>query len=144
MKKIEFFQNIGPGYLHRYRLFPAITWKGIKRYFPANVFLHRFFRSDHDRCLHDHPWPSISILLRGELWEVYESEYGLGELTRKIPRFKPIYRPAIWRHRIILRSDDAWTLFVVGRKQRLWGFWPKGKFVTWREYLGVDGHETVD
>ena len=142
---IEFFQNIGPDYLHRYRLFPAFTWKGTKRrYFPFNLFLHRFLRSDHDRGLHDHPWPSMSILLKGELWERYESEYGLGEMVRKVPRFRPVFRSAEHQHRIILKSKDAWTLFAVGFKRREWGFWPDGKFVPWRTYLPLDENETID
>lgn len=30
---------------------------------PFAVFLHRFFRSDEDRALHDHPWPFITFIL---------------------------------------------------------------------------------
>ena len=29
-----------------------------------NVYLHEFRRYDHDRALHDHPWPNCSILSR--------------------------------------------------------------------------------
>ena len=86
----------------------------------------------------------MSILLKGELWERYESLYGLGEIVRKVPRFRPIFRTAKHKHRIILKSTDAWTLFVVGFKCRSWGFWPKGVFVPWRTYLHVDENETID
>lgn len=148
MKKlsIEFFENIGPDYLHRYRLFPVIVWRNKKHYFPFNVFLHRFLRSDHDRCLHDHPWPSVSILLWGYLYEVlpYEEDDMYFEFSRWVPKFKPIFRTAKHKHRIILKSKDAWTLFAVGFKQRSWGFWPNGKFVPWKTYLHVDENETID
>lgn len=154
MLKISFYQNIGPGYLHRFRLFPMIEWRGEKKYPPCNLFLHIFKQSDDERCLHDHPWPSWSVLIWGDLQEFYyyvsehfrmSIAYRVGHHRhRDIPRFKPIYRPAEWRHRLILRSDYAVTLFAVGFKQREWGFWPAGKFVPWRKYLGLDSDATVD
>ena len=32
--------------------------------------IHHIKRSDHDRCLHDHPWPNTSVVLAGGYWEV--------------------------------------------------------------------------
>lgn len=29
------------------------------------IYLHQFFRSDRDRCEHDHPWPFTTLILRG-------------------------------------------------------------------------------
>ena len=49
---------IGPAdnpYLYRWFLLPRNP--------VANVYLHRFFRDDEDRALHDHPWPFLSIVL---------------------------------------------------------------------------------
>lgn len=135
--KIIFFQNIGPDYLHRWRLFPIISYRGDYQWHPPfNVFLHRFLQSDKGRDLHDHPWPSWSVLLRGDLYEVY----GRGAIMRKIPRLKLIYRPAEWRHRLVLhglRKCKPITLFVTGKKVRDWGFWPDGRWVYWKDYLGV-------
>lgn len=34
-----------------------------------NIYLHKFMRSDDDRALHDHPWPWMSIVLKGGYWE---------------------------------------------------------------------------
>src|SRR5208282_805597 len=32
--------------------------------------LHHILRSDEDRHLHDHPWPYVTIILKGGYWEV--------------------------------------------------------------------------
>lgn len=150
--RISFFENIGPGYLWRFRLLPAIFYRDSDRkpfYFPVNIFLHIFWRSDHDRALHDHPWPSVSFKLWGNMEEVYweplhsRSYFGVTR-RRKVLWFLPVFRPALWRHRIVLKSKFSVTLFCVGFKQRTWGFWPNGKFVPWREYLELNDRETID
>ena len=51
-------------YMHRWWLIPRNP--------VFNVYLHRFLRSDDDRALHDHPWPSLSILLHGSYREHVE------------------------------------------------------------------------
>ena len=52
---------IGDNYLRRWWLIPRNRW--------LNVYLHEFRASDDDRALHDHPWASCSIILRGEYFE---------------------------------------------------------------------------
>lgn len=54
---------IGEEYLCRWYLIPRNRFIG--------VMLHWFIGSDDDRALHDHPWWSISFLLKGELYEIY-------------------------------------------------------------------------
>ena len=50
-------------YLERYYVFLSDrTW------FPFNVFLHKFLKSDPDD-VHDHPWPYATLILRGGYWE---------------------------------------------------------------------------
>lgn len=100
-------------YLKRWHLIPRNRW--------FNVYLHRFEGSDTDRALHDHPWWSLSVLLRGELTEV------LPVGSRKILPFWPYLRAPEATHRMLLDSDSAWTLFITGPKQRAWGFYtPEG------------------
>lgn len=36
------------------------------------VYLHNMRRSDYDRALHDHPWPFVSLVLRGGYWEYHD------------------------------------------------------------------------
>lgn len=149
---VSFFENIGPDYLHRWRLIPEITINEIKYTPPFNVFLHKFLKSDNDRSLHDHPWKSWSILLKGHLVEIYKD--GTLTITRRIPLFKPIFRTARHTHRLVLYSNTAWTIFSVGKKTREWGFWVNNRnntkkiFVPWHQYLitysSMPGNEKTD
>ncbi len=117
-------QNIGPGYLHRYIVFPR------NRFF--NVYIHKFLRSDDDRHLHDHPWASLSILLKGRVSEVTET----GE--RRIRRFLPVLRGAQHAHRMVLESDYAWTIFIIGPRVRRWGFLTNRGWIYHKDYFVED------
>lgn len=106
------------------------------------IFLHKLCRSDHDRALHDHPWPFISIVLRGydEIRHVKDvRNTGMYE-TISVTEYQHhcfgsiLYRPATWRHRVIIGDKPAWTLVIVGLNYRKWGFWPNGEFCWWRKY----------
>ena len=91
-------------------------WYAIPRNRFLNVYLHRFTRSDDDRVLHDHPWASLSLLLRGALLE------HTAEGERPVFPGEWRYRPAAQAHRIDLVSKDAVTIFITGPKTREWGF----------------------
>ena len=94
-----------------------------------NIYLHQFLRDDDDRALHDHPWASISFVLRGKYME-FQPEMHI----RRVGNI--IFRRATHAHRIALfkraeyRMDEkhvmhhlpAWTLFITGPKVREWGF----------------------
>src|ERR1700684_1178987 len=48
-----------------------LRWYILPRNPLFNVYLHKFLRNDDDdRALHDHPWPSLSLLVKG--WVVEE------------------------------------------------------------------------
>lgn len=47
-----------------------LRWWVIPRNPLLNIYIHKFLRDDDDRALHDHPWPSLSVLLRGRLREI--------------------------------------------------------------------------
>jgi len=120
----------GP-YLLRWWLIPRNKW--------FNIYLHKFCGDDDDRALHDHPWSSLSILLRGSYIEHTdgpESAPGSGDRQRVYKRGSVIYRRPDYRHRIVLiENQPAWTLFITGPQVRIWGFWcPKG-FVPWFEFV---------
>lgn len=91
------------------------------------IMLHKFCRSDYDRALHDHPWTFISFILRGGYWEQTETGrkwYAPGSI---------LYRPAEWKHRVII-TQPSWSLVVVFRRRRKWGFWVNEKWCWWRKY----------
>ena len=138
-----FFQNIGPWYMLRLRFFPfwlsdRIGW---------NIFIHLFLRSDLD-VPHDHPWDSYSVILWGTLRERRQVisinpckpyvEEVIEYETVPLPIWKVKFREATYRHVVLLDSKWALTVFIPQDKKRTWYFWPDGKPVQWRTFLGLD------
>jgi len=117
---------IGERYMRR--------WHLRRKHGSWNLYLHKYSGSDDDRALHDHPWKSVSILLKGDLREL--TSKGLKRLLWLTPK----YRSAEYSHRIVLQSDHAYTLFFTFKKEREWGFHcPKG-WVHWRTFTDSTGH----
>lgn len=115
-------------YLVRWHVIPRNRW--------LNVYLHLFLRSDDDRALHDHPWRSLSYMIRGRAWEVSRGADGTDH-ERKVETGQWVYRPAAYTHRMVI-GRPAVTLFLTGPKEREWGFHcPKG-WRHWREYSAPD------
>ena len=131
--------DTGEIYMERYWLKP-FEEKGNN-----NIRIHHIMRSDSDRALHDHPWPSTSIILAGGYWEIEPEDQeqdpradayaftrtwkGPGAVT---------HRSAGDRHRLEVEpGTSAWTMFIMGAYERRWGFHdPDQGFVYWRDYLG--------
>jgi len=101
----------GALYLTRWHLFAFLD---------RQVFLHQVHRSDHDRSLHDHPWPFVSLLLLGGGYREHRhdggfTDYGPGGLNARLDASLP--------HRLELPpGKPQWTLVFVGKKVRSWGF----------------------
>ena len=117
-------------YLIRYYLFlKNRTW------FPFNFTLHKICQSD-EPALHDHPWPFISIILKGGYWEWTEKGKkwkGPGRIT---------FSGSNRYHRLQLGQDKwhntipCWSLFFMGPKRRDWGFKNEdGVWISNDEYL---------
>lgn len=120
----------GEPYLRRWHVIPRNRW--------CNIYLHHFVRSDDDRALHDHPWWSVSFLLKGQLSEIYSvvlwmptdrepnspiPDTNYCNAWRYIRWMRPIYRPAAHAHRLVVpEGEEAWTLFITGPVRRAWGF----------------------
>lgn len=127
-----------PTYLYRWAV---AKWHG------RGVYLHHFVGDDWSLDLHDHPKRFISIGLWGWYYEDtpypnQESEWArLGPVTTKF--HAPWIRsfPAHHIHRLRVPSRNCWTLCIVLKPVRPWGFWHGGKFIEWREYVGS---ETAD
>lgn len=112
----------GDLYLRRWFLTPR-GWRW-------HLFLHHIHRADKGRALHDHPWPFLTIPLRG--WYLQEAavlnnrpglpfRVVLFERTRWLI---PAFRRAEYTHRIAeVSRGGCWTLVVVGQVRREWGFW---------------------
>lgn len=119
---------VGPAlnpYLRRWFLIPRNPL--------CNIYLHHFCRSDDDRALHDHPWPSVSIVLHNGYLEITPEGR-----TYRAPG-EVIFRSAKQAHRIEilqagLSSMRAWTLFITGPHIREWGFHCPHGWRHWRDF----------
>ena len=93
-------------------------------------------RSSHDcRCMHsvvEHarfsgmctvPWCSCDCF-----------EYPVRDAFVFHPPLIPFFRPAEWKHRVIIHGRPAWTLVFVFRRRRAWGFWTDKGWCWWRKY----------
>lgn len=105
-------------------------WYVIPRNRFFNIYLHKFERSDDDRALHDHPWKSVSFILKG----VY-AEHFAGGVIRGAGKGDWIFREATHTHRIsVIPNVDVWTLFITGPKVRDWGFLCPQGWVHWKKF----------
>lgn len=131
--------DLCPTYMHRWTLLRF--WGG------AALYLHKFVDDDWSRDMHDHPKRFISVGLRGRYIEHsrstrYRSDGHREEYDAVREYRAPWVRsfPATHTHRICLYPDrrPCWTLVLVLQTQRRWGFWPGGRWVFWRDYVGSD------
>lgn len=121
-------------YLERYYVF----LKDRER-FPFNIFVHKFLKSDPDD-VHDHPWPFLTIILRGGYWEwrpqFNDQGHNICEIARWCGPGSIRWASARTYHRVQLDpAVECWTLFMPGPKQRDWGFLVKNQWVQWEQYL---------
>lgn len=123
----------------------------IKKGLLPEVFLHKFYASDSDRHLHNHPWEwAKSLILKGSYKE--EKNFGVDKLIacHNPGDFNSISKYDY--HRVTLCGDQpVVTLFVAGKRTQGWGFWVDGKHVPWQDYVvqhnnyvtDLDGNLTV-
>lgn len=121
-------------YLERYYVFLKD-----RKWFPFNIFIHKFLKSDPDD-VHDHPWPYATLILRGGYWEwVPQFDSGgkkIGELARWCGPGHFRVCSATSFHRIELDPEvECWTMFMPGPKKRDWGFLVNNNWVPHEQYL---------
>lgn len=130
------------GYMQRFWLIRPPRRRVLR--FSARV--HHILRSDLDRdVLHDHPAPSISVIMLRSYKEIMPRDQrqhpandvgdGLVEKWRKPGAI--IFRRARSRHRLVLpEGTTVWTIFIfLGDKTQAWGFYTPAGWVWWREFL---------
>lgn len=123
------------GYMERWWLLPYGRIPGIA------ARIHHILRSDDDRCFHDHPWPYVTIILRGGYWE-YKPVFDKSGIywADRVKWYGPgsiLFRRAKSWHRLELEpAQTTWTLFITGPWRQHWGFLvePAHK-IHWREYV---------
>ena len=81
----------------------------------GNIYLHRLKALNEPPECHDHPWSFVTIILRSGY-----NEYHNGVWTWRRPG-SILYRPAEFSHNVVTKGV-AWSIVIVGRKRRNWGF----------------------
>lgn len=126
------------GYMERFWLFRPRWWT-----FFCGARVHHILRSDFDRHLHDHPWPFITVILKGGYFEerplFRDYPASLTHEPTVIHWHGPgsvLLRSARARHRLSLpQHRSTWTLFISGPRSQSWGFYTKAGKVHWSEYM---------
>lgn len=123
-KRVILDRESNEPYLTRYYLFLKD-----RKWFPFNIFLHNFHKSDPDD-LHDHPWPFVTVILRGGYWEhTPKGKSWRGAGTVNWAGSKSLHRVEL------VPNVDTWTLFIPGPTVREWGFIDKGIWKRHDRYL---------
>lgn len=121
---------IGDHYMDRWYLLPRNRF--------LNVYLHHVRHSDDDRALHDHPWWSASLCLKGWMQEVVRGDE---DRVRHVEQGDVVLRSTKFAHRLIIPIpkgpyyDGCWTLFITGPVVRVWGFYCPQGWRPWHEFV---------
>lgn len=83
-------------YIFRWRLWPKNPL--------INAYLHNVVRADDEAALHDHPWPSVSIMLAGTIDETFAARKG--EKVRKLRAGDVVLRKSASRTVCLLSSPN--------------------------------------
>jgi hypothetical protein len=110
--------------MHRWHL---LRWRGWQ------LALHKIWRSDDDRALHDHRSDNLSVILKGAYLEVLDPSKP--RKYRGPGGARVVFRKAETPHRLELPWGPVWTLWLRWPPHREWGFHcPKG-WRHWKEYV---------
>jgi hypothetical protein len=132
-------ENPDENYMVRWRLVQT-PWFG--------VYIHRINTPDRRSTLHDHPWPFVTVVLRGG----YVEDYG-ETTTGKYHSYTYQCGSRTWRacsvhvmrktdaHTITeLRRSPTWTLVFAGlrKPEPSWGYWDEDGFTPYDEHPEAD------
>ena len=110
-----------------------------RKWFPFNVFLHKFHKGD-PGDVHDHPWPYATLILKGGYYEWtpifnYDGKKIAERCAWRGPGHFRICSASSF-HRIELDpAVTTWTLFMPGPQKREWGFLVNNKWIHNEKYL---------
>jgi hypothetical protein len=126
-----------PVYMIRALLWGRLFGEGKKL---CSGYLHRMYRPDADRALHNHPWRwAVAIVLAGGYTE--ERLKGGKVITRRMRPGRFNFLGPQSFHRITeLHGKETWTLFIAGQRVSDWGFMdPERGLVPHKEYFELKG-----
>lgn len=150
-KKTPYFHLAG--YMDRWWVTAPYEGKDPDAKRSGEVRLHHILRGDLDADMHDHPWPSTSIPIRGwfiERTPMSQDQHPSQDATcyrdQLVTAGQIVRRhSANFRHKIIeVSPGGVWTLFITGQWAKEWGFHTPAGFVYWRTYLNQPGPKPKD
>lgn len=110
----------GNPYLMRMYILPD---RGKETTFRPGLFLHKFFRSDDDRALHNHPWRfAISFILYGGYQEERLIDGKVKVFDRKPFTFNIIRANDFHRVKLNDEQEGCWSIFLAFDRTQEWGF----------------------
>lgn len=115
-------------YLWRLRILQT-PWFGI--------YLHKLCGPDSRAELHNHPWPFISFVLKGGYMEFVPGPFYAQSRYIKRVNVKRYNNSYHWIAE--LDRTPTWTLVLVGRRRRVWGYLDRDG-----NYTDFDKHEFND
>lgn len=99
------------------------------------VYLHHIAGPDPGLDLHDHPWPFVSLILRGSYRELWAETRSVHARRFRTWRAGTVHYLGLHEaHRIVAAEPGTWTLCVRGRKRPTWGFYVPAGWVAHSEY----------
>jgi len=116
-------------YLRRWKIIDSKWWH-------PGIYLHNMILND-DSSLHDHPYASVSLVVRGPITEHWQPIPGrdMPWETRVHNTGDIVYRSATMAHQLIVEPDQAWTLFIpFFRLEKGWGFYCATGYKPFEEY----------
>lgn len=104
--------------------------------FDIAIRIHEILRSDRGRDPHDHPWPYLTIILKGYYVEYRFNDECEIKSAKKHGPGSVLFRRAHDLHLLIVDpGKTCTTLFIMGPKCQEWGFRkPDGRKIHWTEY----------
>lgn len=109
-------------------------------FFGYSIRIHKWYRSDDKRYMHNHPWWFITFVIKGSYKDVslglfkdiYQNDY--------LKRFHIRYRKPNHTHYVEIPKGGCTTILITGRKNKQWGFWVNKRYLRINRYFKRYGH----
>lgn len=129
--------GICPTYLYRWTIGHIGGWK---------FYVHHFVGDDWSKDLHDHPKRFVTVGVKGRYLEESPANrpwgagpgYMFGQRIYTAPWIRTFPANHIHRIEMVEKGEECWTLVMVMRTERPWGFWHKGVWMPWQKFVTSD------
>lgn len=106
------------------------------------LLVHRIWREDQDRHMHNHPWRTARFLIVSGGYTEDRIVDGKIQRTALLPG--DVNRlDASTFHRVVDVCPNTWTIGLVGERVQDWGFLVDGELVPHKEYFARVGHQQL-